>query len=210
MYLALTDKKGTQPGLQESTVRDLVRGKSAGDLAGFVLRGLKGDRSFRRKVLAWLIAEDQGSIADETAQEELLLWVEDVFVQKNLSPRTPKLADLKPVKSAVRSRPSLAVPVHIAVADAIADFLSTYGGGPESLYSAYVTSFREAARNLALLTDPAAQRAYFAELEGRALAASDFGYGMDAATAECLEEIRMQLPEGLVEAQRLRRRPRRR
>jgi len=197
-------------GLPDAMLRQLVREKSAADLAGFVLRSLKGDKSSRRKVIAWLIAEQPSAIADEMAREELLLWVEDVFAQKSLMPRTPRLADLSPVKSAVRSRPSLAVPAHIAIADAIADFLATYGGGPESLYSAYLTSFREAARNIALLADPQMQRTYVDELEDMAGAVSEFGYGMDAATEECLAELRDQLAGALAETRGAKRRTGRR
>lgn len=210
MRLTLTDQTDARRGLPDAMLRDLVREKSAANLAGFVLRSLKGDKASRRKVIAWLIAEEPSSIQDEMAQEELLLWVEDVFVQKTLMPRTPKLPDLGPVKAAVRARPSLAVPVHIAIANEITDFLSAYGGGPQSLYSAYLTSFREAARNVALLADPQVQRACLDELEEMATEVSEFGYGMDAAAEECLDDLRDRLAGTVVETRGPKRRTGRR
>lgn len=195
----MAKKDGGRGGIQDRDIRRLLADKSPSDLAGFLLKGVKENKAFRRKVLAWLIHADAELLPQEVVLGEICAWIEDVFTQRALMPRTPDLRELNPVKSAVRDHPDLAVFAYLEIVDQIAEFLDAYGGGPDSLYDALMNSFREAAANLPLVADAAQQEAHLRWMAEFSRRSSDFGYGLDGATAEVLYDLRERLGSDAVE-----------
>ncbi len=191
----MTSSRRTAQGIPTQLVKDLLRRQPASELAEFLLRGMKDNGQFHRKVLAWLISEHPSILPDEMALAELTAWVDDVFAEPGHKPRTPNLTELNPVRAAVRKRPAIAVPVHIAIVQGISGHLHAYGGGPTSHYSGLVRAFRDAAQALLALDDPEAQEKYLQELESLASGLDDLGYGVDAATQECLDDTMSELGE---------------
>ena len=191
--VALTKKEGARSGIEDRDIRRLLESKSPSDLARFLLKGVRENKAFRRKVLAWLINDDAEALPKETVLGEIDAWIEDAFNQRSLMPRTPNLKELNPVRSAVRGHPDLAVPTHLEIVDQIAGFLDAYGGGPTSLYDAIGSSYREAAANLPQVADASQQETYLRWMEEFAGRCGDFGYGLDSETGEVLDELREHL-----------------
>ncbi len=189
-------KDDAHVGIEDRDIRRMLEGKSSSDLARFLLKGVKENKAFRRKVLAWLIQAGAEALPKETVLGEIGAWIEDVFSQRGLKPRMPNLRELNPVKSAVRDHPDLAVPTYLEIVSQIAEFLDTYGGGPTSFYDALGSSFRAAAANLSQMADAAQGETYLRWMEEFSRRCSDFGYGLDSETAEVLYELGERLGSG--------------
>lgn len=202
----MSKKGNARGGLQDQDVRRLLGDKSPSELAGFLLKGLKENKAFRRKVLAWLIDTEAEKLPKDAVLGEIGAWIEDIFDQRSVKPRTPNLKDLNPIKSAVKNHPDLAVPAYLAIVDEIAAFLDAYGGGPISFYDALGNSFHQAAANLPMVADSDLQREYLGRMERFEGRSSDFGYGLDCETAEVLEGLHERLASGALGAGRRRRR----
>lgn len=183
-------------GIEDRDIRRMLEGKSSSDLARFLLKGVKENKAFRRKVLAWLIQADAEALPNETVLGEIGAWIEDIFSQRGLTPRMPNLRELNPVKSAVRGHPGLAAPIYLEIVGKIAEFLNAYGGGPNSFYDALGSNFREAAANLPQMADAVQRETYLRWMEEFSQGCSDFGYGLDSETAEVLDELRERLASG--------------
>lgn len=187
------ERPADHQGIAERDIRDALASRSAKELAGFLRKAMRENRTVRRKVLAWLIDADADTLPPQAVQGELRAWIDSVFEQRSLMPRPPDLRELAPVRSAVRHRPDLAVPACLAILDAIADFLDAYGGGPQSLYTGFLRTFAEAAAFLAAVTDPDLRVAWLDELDGLSSKGEDLGYGLGRQTADILREVRASL-----------------
>lgn len=184
-----------QAGLDQQTVRRLLKEAPSGELVAFLLKGARENKTFRRKLLAWLIDTYADQLPLDAVRAEIAGWVEDVFDSgRGYMPRVPALRDLTPVRTAVRRHPDLAVLAHLTVLDAIAAWLDAYGGGPDSLYQAFAHHFEWAAAALPLVRDERARFDALITLEDLVLKASDFGYSLDSITAEALSGVGDHFP----------------
>jgi hypothetical protein len=175
-------------GLDERTLRRLLTACPSRDLVDLLLKGVRENRTFRRKVLAWLIDAYADDLPAASVRAEIGGWIDDAFAPgRSLMPRTPAIRDLGAVRTAVRRRPRLAVYAHLAVVGALVDFLRAYGGGPESLYAALVRHFEWAAEAAARVDDEHEQLAAVVDLEEFVVCGADFGCGIDRAAAAALE-----------------------
>lgn len=184
-----------EAGIDQQTVRRLLKETPSGELVTFLLKGARENKTFRRKLLAWLIDTYADQLPLEAVQAEIVGWVEDVFDSgRGYTPRVPALRDLTPVRTAVRRHPDLAVIAHLAVIDAITTWLDAYGGGPDSLYQAFAHHFEWAAAALPLARDEQTRFDALIALEDAVLKASDFGYGLDSIAAEALSRVGDHFP----------------
>ncbi len=155
-----------QSGLADGDIRSLLAGKSARELANFLFKGIKENKAFRRKTLAWLIDTGADQLPWEAILDELTGWVAEILEPwAGLKPRLPDLRELNPVKSAVKNRPDLGVPVYLAIVEGLAVFPRTFGDAPASFHHALVASFERAGEFLLAIKDPTLQREYFARCE---------------------------------------------
>lgn len=188
-----------QVGIDSKTVRRLLKETPRGELVTFLLTGARQNKAFRRKVLAWLIDTYADQLPRETVLTEIEGWVEDVFDQgRGDTPRIPALRDLAPLRTAVRRHPDVAVPAHLAVVNAVMDWLGSYGGGPDSLYQALVHHFEAAAAALPLVPDEGTRLTGLLSLEDAAIQATDLGFGLgfglDRMALEALWSVRDHFP----------------
>ncbi len=182
-------------GIEPQTLRRLLKETPSGDLVVFPLKGVRENKTFRRKLLAWLIDTYADELPVEAVHAEIADWVHDVFVLRSESaPHPPALRELAPVRTAVRRHPDLAVFAHLAVLDAIVERLDAYGGGPDSLYQAFIHHFEWAVAALPLVQDEQVRVDALIAREDLVLKASDFGYGLDSITAGALSRLRKHFP----------------
>ena len=183
----------TRRRIEDRDIRRSLACKSSSEFARFLLQGVKKDKTFRRKVLAWLIQADAGALPQEAVLGEVGTWIDEVFNQTGRMPRTPNLRALNPVKSAVKGHPNLAVPISLEIVGQIAAFLDAYGGGPASFYDTLRRHFREAAVHLPAMTDVAQRETHLRRMMEFSRKCSDFGYGLDRETAKILSDLRTRL-----------------
>lgn len=190
------EKQGTEEkvGISDKDVRRVLEGKSALELVKFLLKGVKEKKAFRRKVLAWLIDTSADQLDYDAILDEIMTWIDEILEPwSGMTPRTPDLRELTAVKSAVKNHPGLAVPSYLAILKGIANFLDTFGGGPQSFYKSFVNSFSEASLHLSAIEDPKLQKNYFEWLESLSSKSDDFGYGVGFETQEILRQLRRSL-----------------
>ena len=183
----------TRRRIEDRDIRRSLACKSSSELARFLLQGVKSDKTFRRKVLAWLIQADAEALPQEAVLGEIGTWIDEVFKQTGRMPRTPNLRALNPVKSAVKGHPNLAVPISLEIVGQVAEFLDAYGGGPASFYNTLRHHFREAAVHLPAMTDAVQRETHLRRMMEFSRKCSDFGYGLDRETAKILNDLRTRL-----------------
>ena len=183
----------TRRRIEDRDIRRSLACKSSSELARFLLQGVKSDKTFRRKVLAWLIQADAEALPQEAVLGEIGTWIDEVFKQTGRMPRTPNLRALNPVKSAVKGHSNLAVPISLEIVGQVAEFLDAYGGGPASFYNTLRHHFREAAVHLPAMTDAVQRETHLRRMMEFSRKCSDFGYGLDRETAKVLNDLRTRL-----------------
>jgi hypothetical protein len=189
----LAKNDDTRRRIEDRDIRRSLACKSSSELARFLLQGVKSDKTFRRKVLAWLIQADAEALPQEAVLGEIGTWIDEVFKQTGRMPRTPNLRALNPVKSAVKGHPNLAVPISLEIVGQVAEFLDAYGGGPASFYNTLRHHFREAAVHLPAMTDAVQRETHLRRMMEFSRKCSDFGYGLDRETAKILSDLRTRL-----------------
>lgn len=180
--------------ITDRDIRLLLEGKSAQALTKFLSKGMKENKMFRRKVLAWLIDTDTDQLSTDAVLGELTDWINEILEPwAGMKPRMPDLRELSTVKAAVKNHPDLAVPIYLTIVGGIGDFLDTFGGGPESFYNSFVRNFDQAASHLPAIGDPELQKRYFSHMEHLAGRGDNFGYGVGYDTEDIMSKLRPKI-----------------